>query len=195
MENMSVADYLAIANKNDGVWGGNSGFLWVILIFLFFLGFSGNGLFGGNRGYSNECQTQRDILTTSAQTQQSVLMTNCNAEKVSLENRYNTLLGFKDQAAQIASCCCENRLAIANQTSELANAIHQEGEATRALITSNTIQELRDNLQAAQLQLGNLSQTQNILNTLGKWYSTPPVNPYTCYNSCGCGCGCNNNLI
>lgn len=35
-------------DDRDTGWGG-SGFLWVILIFLFFLAFSGNGLFG-NRG-------------------------------------------------------------------------------------------------------------------------------------------------
>lgn len=33
-------------------------------------------------------------------------------------------------------------------------------------MTQNTIQELRDNLHAAQLQLGNFSQTQTIINTL-----------------------------
>lgn len=192
MDNMSVADYLAIADRNgsDGVWGGNSGFLWVILIFLFFLGFSGGGLFGPRSEVSSDlAQTQRDILQTAAQTQNQILSTSCNTEKVSLENRYDTLLGFKDQAAQIASCCCENRLAIANQTNDLTAAIHAEGEATRALITANTIQELRDNLQAAQLTLGNVSQTQNILSALGRYVANPctPYNFTTGYYPYGYG--------
>lgn len=33
-------------------------------------------------------------------------------------------------------------------------------------MTANVMQELRDQLQAAQLQLGNLSQTQNIINAV-----------------------------
>lgn len=33
-------------------------------------------------------------------------------------------------------------------------------------MTANVMQELRDQLQAAQLQLGNLSQTQNIINNV-----------------------------
>lgn len=53
-------------------WGG-IGFLWVILIFLFFLAFSGNGLFG-NRGAmavqqvatNDLSQVERDILAGTA---------------------------------------------------------------------------------------------------------------------------------
>lgn len=70
-------------------------------------------------------------------------------------------------------CCCEVNRNIdavryenSKNTCDIVNAIHAEGEATRGLITQNTIQELRDNLQAAQLQLGNYSQTQTLINEL-----------------------------
>ena len=64
-------------------------------------------------------------------------------------------------------------------------------------MTQNTIQELRDNLQAAQLQLGNVSQTQTLINTL-RPFPTPSYitcSPYTAVNGygaygCGNGCGC-----
>ena len=36
--------------QTSSPWGGGSAFLWVILIFLFFLAFSGNGLFGRGNG-------------------------------------------------------------------------------------------------------------------------------------------------
>lgn len=54
-------------DNNDDTWG-SAGFLWVILIFLFFLAFSGGGLFG-NRGngpavVANDLsQVERDVLT------------------------------------------------------------------------------------------------------------------------------------
>ena len=85
-------------------------------------------------------------------------------------------------------------------TCEITNAIHAEGEATRALINANTMQELRDRLEATRgeimvrdFQLSQLSQTSNIVNTLRP---TPipayiTCSPYTTtsnYNYSGCGC-------
>ena len=60
-------------------------------------------------------------------------------------------------------------------------------------MTQNTIQELRDNLQAAQLQLGNNAQTQTIINAVRPFPSPAYItcSPYTAangYGSCGCGC-------
>lgn len=63
--------------------------------------------------------------------------------------------------------------------------IHAEGEATRALINANVMQELRDQLQAAQLQLGNLSRTQDLVSQL----RPVPIPAYiTCspYGNCAC---------
>ena len=76
--------------------------------------------------------------------------------------------------------------------------IRDRGEATRALITQNTMQELRDQLQAAQLQLGNVVQTNTLISTL-RPFPTPAYitcSPYTAangfggYGNCGSGCGC-----
>lgn len=88
--------------------------------------------------------------------------------------------GFNQTNAAIAEsrfvaqqCCCETNRNIDavraenyKNTCEITTAIHAEAEATRALMTANVMQELRDQLQAAQLQLGNLSQTQNIINAV-----------------------------
>lgn len=67
------------------------------------------------------CQTQRDILT----------QTN--------ELNTNLLTTALQQQAKMDECCCAIR-----------TAIREDGEATRALITANTIQDLRDRLQDAQ---------------------------------------------
>lgn len=103
---------------------------------------------------------------------------------------------------QAQQCCCETNRNIdavryenARNTCDIVNAIKADGDATRALMTQNTIQELRDNLQAAQLQLGNISQTQTIINAVRPFpipsYIT--CSPYTAangYGVCGCGNGC-----
>lgn len=105
------------------------------------------------------------------------------AQKEILESRYTTQLGFQAQQAQQAQCCCD-----------LKTAIHAEAEATRQLINQNTMQELRDNLQAAQLQLGNLSQTQTLINALRPCPvpAYPSCSPYQVASWYGNGCnnGC-----
>lgn len=99
------------------------------------------------------CTTQQNIL----QNRYDNALGQANTQREILDNRYNTLLGFNNMQARQDACCCD-----------LKTAIHAEGEATRALINANTMQELRDKLQAAQLQLGNMSQTQTLLAAIDK---------------------------
>lgn len=105
------------------------------------------------------------------------------------------------------NCCCEIKSGIKDlsaegyrNTCEITTAIHAEGEATRALINSNTMQELRDKLaekdrevQARDFQLSQIAQTNNIVGQI----KPCPVPAYvTCnpwgsnhnYNN-GCACG------
>ena len=70
---------------------------------------------------------------------------------------------------QISDCCCStnrNIDALANQASmdtcAIKEAIFRDGEATRALINANTMQELRDKLNAAEMALSNSAQTTAI---------------------------------
>lgn len=81
----------------------------------------------------NACNTQRDILQ---QTTQLANQANVNA--------------LNDLAKQ-EECCCR-----------LENAIRSDGEATRSLITSNTIQDLRDRLNNAETVISN----QSVVNQL-----------------------------
>lgn len=74
-------------------------------------------------------------------------------------NLQQTIMGTGNGIQQqIAGCCCENRLAMANlsaqmdrQTCDITTAIHSEGEQTRALMQANTIQQLRDKVNALEL--------------------------------------------
>lgn len=72
-------------------------------------------------GQLSACQTQRDILTQTNELNTNLLTT-------ALQNQ-----------AKMDECCCSIR-----------TAIREDGEATRALITSNTIQDLRDQLNDAK---------------------------------------------
>lgn len=93
-------------------------------------------------------------------------------------------------------CCCETnrnidslRFQSEKNTCDIVNAIKADGDATRALITQNTIQELRDNLQAAQLQLGNVAQTQTLINELRPCAKPAYItcSPYEARGYGGCG--------
>lgn len=82
------------------------------------------------------------------------------------------------------------RYETAKQTCDIVNAIKEDGEATRAMFTANTIQELRDKLQDTRAALSNTIQTQQIL---GQVLPTPRpaysvMSPYQTYNPTGCGC-------
>lgn len=184
----SLADLMAVsgAKENTGFsFGGVGGLILILLFFIIFGGAWGNG-FGRNYNTNESLSDlERDVLNG-----------NCATQKEVLDSQYRTLLGFKDQQLQISECCCENRLAIANQTSALQQAIHCEGEATRALINQNTIQELRDRLDTAN----NALTTQTIVNQVTDKIRPCPIpayltcSPYTSYPfgyyNGGCnGCG------
>lgn len=123
------------------------------------------------------CQTQQNIL----QNRYDAALGQANVQREILDNRYNTLMGFNNLQARQDACGCE-----------LKTAIHAEGEATRALINANVVQELRDNLQAAQLQLGTLSQTNTLLAAIDKVPQPAYItcSPYQAQgNPCMTGCG------
>lgn len=208
MENMMTPADIAAVTRDDNRDGffGEGGFFWIVVLFLIF-GMMGGGGFGwGNNaamqgaitrgelyeGFNTNAilQNQNGLMRDNFGLQRDILGNRfdaqkccCDTQKEILESRYTTQLGFQAQQAQQAQCCCD-----------LKTAIHAEAEATRQLINQNTMQELRDNLQAAQLQLGNLSQTQTLINALRPCPipAYPSCSPYQVTNWFGNGCntGC-----
>ena len=80
---------------------------------------------------------------------------------------------------------------------DVAGAIHAEGEATRALINANTMQELRDRLEAknqelqtANFQLSQQAQSANLIAELRPCAKPAYItcSPYTAAPFNGCGC-------
>ena len=93
---------------------------------------------------------------------------------------YATRQGISELGFGMKDCCCginRNIDAVryegAQNTCAITNAIHAEGEATRALINANTMQDLRDKLEARDrdilardFQLSQLSQNAYLVNEL-----------------------------
>lgn len=187
----------------DGMCGG--GWFWIILILLF----AGRGFGWGNgEGVQDNFISGEFIKRDIFNTNQNVSATGCQTQRDILESRYTTQLGLQNLGQQMSSCCCETNRNIDSvradaykNTCEITTAIHAEGEATRALINANTIQDLRDRLEArdrelmtANFQLSQQAQSANIINTLRPVpqpaYLT--CSPYFAYNYGGCSnCGCN----
>lgn len=151
-DGMSVADVLALSRTNrdgDYGFGGGLGFIWLIVIILFVLAFSGGNGFGGWGGNNAGNNLQLSNL------ERDVLNGNCATQKEVLESRYTTQLGFQAIQAQIAECCCD-----------IKNTVHAEGEATRAQQTALEIQDLRDRLGVANNALTVQTITSGIIDTV-----------------------------
>ena len=199
--------------------GGWDSWFWIIIILF---AFWGNNGWGNNRNNEVDIDTrflERDIFNTN----QNVSNTSCQTQRDVLENKYTTQLGLANLGAQTQNCCCEtqkeilqNRYDNALQTQTLSSQLAQcccdlraEGLANTQKILDkmceNEINTLRTDLQSAQLQISQLSQTSNIVNSL----RPTPVPAYlTCspyesafygrfgnYGNYGCGCGCGNTTI
>lgn len=211
---LSASDVLALTRNNgyDGMDGGN---FWWIIVFLIVAGmFGGNGFGGfGNNGATNALIGEdefikRDIFNTN----QNVSTTGCQTQRDILENRYTTQLGMQNLQASQKDCCCEtnrnidsvrydNLLTAKDAQAQLASCcceLKAENLANTQKILDklceNEINQLRTDLQSAQLQISQLSQTSNIVNTL----RPTPIPAYiTCspyqsaygYNFGNCGCG------
>ena len=197
-EGLSAGDILALTKNNEnGMWDNP----FIYLVWLAVLG-GGNGLFG-NRG---------DAAVQGAITR-SDLFEGFNNQDVNGQLRgitngiadgfYATRQGITDLGYAMKDCCCginRNIDAVryegAQNTCAITNAIHAEGEATRALINANTMQDLRDRLEAknqelqtANFQLSQQAQTAGLIAELRPCAKPAYItcSPYTtAYGACGC---------
>lgn len=212
IDNYSLSDLAAVTRDNDGNgWG--SGWFLIVVLFLFMFGFGGNGWNRqGEFGQYATAASQQEILFGQQFGQINDRLTNigngiCNlgyemqgnigqlGKEVALAQAgTNTTImqtGNNIQS-QIASCCCEQRLATANlsaqmdrQTCDITTAIHAEGEATRALMQANELQALRDKV--ASLEMDN-RMCGVVRYPSGLTYNAGS-SPF-----CGCNSCCNGNI-
>ena len=200
---LSASDVLALTKDEDGFLEGN-GIIILILFFLIF-GFGGNG-FGCNRGAA---ATQQDVANGFSFNNldngiRGIERGICDLGYANLQQSNQLSAQLAQVGFQAQQCCCETNRNIdavryenAKNTCDITTAIHNEGEQTRALITANVMQELRDQNTAYQLQLSNQAQTANLISQLRPFPAPAYItcSPYQAANvSCGFGCsscGCN----
>lgn len=155
-------------------------------------GFDTQSLLRGQEGIKNGLCDGFYAQNTTMLQGQNALQRDLTAGFSAVTNAVTTA-----QAAQ-QNCCCETKQTIAQanydtnrnidaanrnidsqkyesskNTCDILTAINAEGEKTRALMTQNTIQSLRDKLeeqsqmlQTANFQLSQQAQSANIINTL-----------------------------
>lgn len=212
MENgLSVADALAL-DKSDGEFGGNGA--WMMMFLFFILAWGGNGFGGWGNGAAQGALTRGELcqdmnfqsLENAVRGVQSGLCDGFYAMNTGMLNGFYGVNNAIQQAQFAAQqCCCETNRNIdavryenAKNTCDIVNAIKADGDATRALMTQNAMQSLRDQLQTANFQLSQQAQNATLINAI----RPTPVPAYvTCspYESnmyaSGCyrnvnGCGC-----
>lgn len=200
-----TAGDLALLKDNDGFMDGNG--MWVFFLF-FLLAWGGNGFFNnrGNESVATSADVQRGFDTNTIINKLDGIANGICDSTYALNNSITSnansiSMGINNLAHEVESCCCTTNRNIdsvryenAKNTCDIVNAIHADGEATRSLITQNTMQELRDNLQAAQLQLGNLSQTQRLIDTL-RPCAVPAYLTCSPYTSASYYAGCGNATV
>lgn len=209
----SLSDIKSVVDGNDGFGSGTGCWFWILILFLF----RGWGYGGGQESsLVSEEFIKRDIFNTN----QNISTTACQTQRDVLENRYANQLGLQQLGAQMASCCCETQKSIleskydaalqaqamqaqiASCCCDIKETILADGNATRALIQANTIQDLRDRLNNSQREtdlansvIQNNAQTQTLLAQINKVPQPSYIvgSPYVAYgyNTYGCGYGCN----
>ena len=206
-EGLTASDVLALTRNNNENEMWNNPFIY--LVWLAVLG--GGGLFGNRNGELQGAITRSDLFegfNNQDVNGQLRGITNGLCDGFYALNSgikdgfYGTQSAIAENRFAAQNCCCETNRNIdavryegAQNTCAITNAIHAEGEATRALINSNVMQELRDKLEARDrdvlvrdFQLSQLAQTSSLIGELRPCAKPAYItcSPYTPANF-GCG--------
>nr|DAI65193.1 MAG TPA: hypothetical protein [Caudoviricetes sp.] len=212
MDNMSLSDIAAVTRGNDNDGWGQSGAWWIIILFLFvFMG--GGGLWGNRQGEFGQYATaasQQEILFGQQFGQLNDRLTNigngiCNlgyemqggigqlGKEVALAQAgtNTTILQTGNGIqAQLAQCCCDNRLATANLAAQMDKqtcAINSNIDAKFAELQKQQYEQTiaAQNQRISQLELA--SQMYGVVKYPNGYSYNAGPSPF-----CGCNNGCGN---
>ena len=195
MDNYSLADIRAATGADENGCGGG-GAWWIIILFLFMFGMGGGGWGWGNR--SNDALTRAEMqqgfdtqeITRKLDGLSYGMCDGFYAQNTTMLNGFaGVTSAVRDAQFSTQQCCCETnrnidavRYDAQKNTCDITTAIHAEGEATRALIQKNEMQNLRDRLQQMELREAMCGVVRYPMATT----YTSGGNPF-----CGCTNGCN----
>lgn len=152
---INPVELVRAANDGDGFGGGNG--WWIILLFLF-LGW-GNGGWGGNAA-SNEVypllENQQNMFTGFGNVQNALCAGFANAETAATSRQMADMQQMFSLSQQLSQCCCENRLATANQTA----TILAENCADRQAVSDGVRDILANQTAGIQMILDKMCQTE-----------------------------------
>lgn len=221
MENYSLSDIRAATDHNDDYGFGGGSWFWTVVLFLFMFGANGN-LFGNRDtgaltraemtdGFNNQSVLRKldginNGLCDGFYAMNTGMLNGFNGVQRDLCSGFNAVsAGIAENRFAAQQCCCDTNRNIDavraenyKNTCEITTAIHAEGEQTRALINANTMQALRDRLEArdrelmtANFQLSQQAQTANLVDQLRPCARPAYItcSPYTTSSPFGCGCG------
>ena len=188
----SLSDIAAANNGGNEAWMNNP------FIYLVWLALLGNGGFFGGRGYGAGDPAVQGALTRSD------LFEGFNNQDVNAQLRgitnglcdgfYAVNNSLKDGFYGVETAICGTNRNIDALRFDMTNAVHAEGEATRALINANTIQMLRDKLEdrdrellTANFQLSQQAQNAYLINEIRPCARPAYItcSPYTTASFCG----------
>lgn len=193
MENYSLSDIRA-ATEHERDEGFGGGAWWIIILFLFMFGMGGFGGFGGQNGALTRAEMQQGFDTAEVTRKLDGLSYGLSdgfyAQNTTMLNGFAGVTAAVENSRFAAQqCCCETnrnidavRYDAQKNTCDITTAIHAEGEATRALIQKNEMQNLRDRLQQMELREAMCGVVRYPMATT----YTSGGNPF-----CGCNNGCN----
>jgi hypothetical protein len=155
----------------------------------------------GVNGIQNSlCSGFNGVQSAIAQTNYNMKDCCCETRESIMNSNFANQTGFNSIQNQLASCCCdlgrgqENlKYALAQSTCDIMTNADKNTDRIINYLTQNELDSLRNELQSAQLQLSQLSQTSTIVNRL----NPAPVPAYTVSapfstnaypNNAGCGC-------
>lgn len=177
-EGLSVADAMALQNRNnDGFFGGGGS--WIFFLF-FLLAWGGNGTFGGNRNGADDVITMSKLDGIS-----NGLCDGFYAQNTTM------LQNFGQISSAIQNCCCETNRNIDSVRYDNA----QNTQKVLDKLCSMETDRLRADLQSAQAQIARIAMKDDIISSVRPFpvpaYMT--CSPYTSsygggYGGCGfCG--------
>jgi len=152
---------------------------------------NGNLFNGFADAATNLCNVRSDILTGNMALQNSIQDAKFNSMLGDNNTQRDVLIQTTQLENQASMNALNNQAHIDNCCCEIKSLIREDGEQTRALITQNTIQDLRDRLTAAKDVISDQRTENNIISAL-RPYPVPAYltgSPYVGY-----GYGFNNSF-
>lgn len=154
----------------------------------------------GFNGVQNAmCQGFNGINSAIAQTNYNLKDCCCETRESIMQSNFNNQSAFNSIQNQLASCCCdlgrgqENlKYALAQATCDITTNVDRNTDRIINHLVQSEMDALRTELQSAQFQLSQNSQTNSIINRLSPtpvpaW---PVQSPYTSIYGLGNTCGC-----